>query len=140
LTGGVEIKAYLAATDAGRVINPHAFEQQVQGAVAQGIGYALCEQVILDEGRILNPNFDTYIIPTACDVPETTSLAVETFEPSGPFGMKGVGEVGANGPLPAVANALRDACGIHAVRAPLTAGSVLADLRRKRSILQEGRT
>ena len=139
LTGSVEIKAYLAATDAGRVINPHSFEQQVQGAVAQGIGYAICEQVVLDEGRILNPNFDTYIIPTASDVPETTSVAVETFEPSGPYGMKGVGEVGTNGPLPAAANALRDACGIHPVRTPLTAGSVLADLQRKASTLQDGR-
>ncbi|PKN05757.1 MAG: carbon monoxide dehydrogenase [Deltaproteobacteria bacterium HGW-Deltaproteobacteria-9] len=125
LTGIVEVKDYLAATEAGRVINPQSFEQQVQGAIAQGIGYALSEQVILKEGNILNPNFATYIIPTAPDIPEITSLAVEAYEPSGPYGMKGVGEVGTNGPLPAIANALADACGIAPVRSPLTAGYVL---------------
>ncbi len=131
LTGAVEVKEYLAATEAGRVINPQSFEQQVQGAIAQGIGYAICEQVLLKEGHILNPNFATYIIPTAPDIPEITSLAVEAYEPSGPYGMKGVGEVGTNGPLPAIANALADACGIEAVRSPLTAGYVLSCLRLK---------
>lgn len=128
LTGAVEVKEYLAATEAGRVINPQSFEQQVQGAVAQGIGYALSERIVVQEGRIMNPNFDTYIIPTAHDVPETTSVPVEAHEPSGPYGMKGVGEVGANGPLPAIANALRDGCGIHPVRSPLTAEYVMGCL------------
>ncbi len=131
LTGAVEVKDYLAATEAGRVINPQSFEQQVQGAIAQGIGYALSEQVILKEGRILNPNFATYIIPTAPDIPEITSVPVETYEPSGPYGMKGVGEVGTNGPLPAIANALADACGINPVCSPLTAGYVLSCLHRR---------
>lgn len=125
LTGTVEVKKYLAATEAGRIINPQSFEQQVQGAIAQGIGYALSEQVILKEGNILNPNFATYIIPTACDIPEITSQPVEDYEPSGPYGMKGVGEVGTNGPLPAIANAISDACGINSTRPPLTAEYVL---------------
>ena len=117
----------LAATEAGRVLNPQTFEQQVQGAVAQGIGYALFEDVVLKEGRIITPDFATYIIPGASDIPEITSLAVETYEPSGPYGMKGVGEVGVNGPLPAIANALTDACGIHMTRSPLTAERVLVE-------------
>ena len=131
LTGAVEVKEYLAATEAGRVINPQSFEQQIQGAIAQGIGYALSEQVILKEGHILNPNFATYTIPTAPDIPEITSLAVEMYEPSGPYGMKGVGEVGTNGPLPAIANALANACGINPICSPLTGGYVLECQRLK---------
>jgi CO/xanthine dehydrogenase Mo-binding subunit len=128
LTGGIAVKSYLAATEAGRVLNPQAFEQQVQGAIAQGIGYALSEEVILKKGRIVNPDFATYIIPGALDIPEMVSLAVEAFEPSGPYGMKGVGEVGMNGPLPAIACALADACGIHMTLSPLTAERVLTAL------------
>jgi CO/xanthine dehydrogenase Mo-binding subunit len=131
LTGAINVKAYLAATEAGRVLNPQAFEQQVQGAIAQGIGYALSEEVLLQEGRIANPDFATYIIPGAQDIPEIVSLVVEAYEPSGPYGMKGVGEVGMNGPLPAIAGALADACGIHITRSPLTAERVLAALQKQ---------
>jgi len=131
LTGAIDVKAYLAATEAGRILNPQTFEQQVQGAIAQGIGYALSEEVLLQEGRIVNPNFATYIIPGALDIPEIVSLAVEAFEPSGPYGMKGVGEVGMNGPLPAISGALADACGIHITRSPLTAQRVLSALQKQ---------
>ena len=128
LTGAIDVKAYLAATEAGRILNPQAFEQQVQGAIAQGIGYALSEEVLMQEGHIVNPDFATYIIPGSLDIPEMVSLAVETYEPTGPYGMKGVGEVGMNGPLPAIAGALADACGIHMTSSPLTAERVLAAL------------
>lgn len=130
LTGTIEVKAWLAATEAGRVLNPQGFEQQVQGAVAQGIGYGILEEVKLREGRILTPDFSAYILPGSLDVPEITSLVEEVLEPTGPYGMKGVGEVGANGPLPAIANALADGCGISMTRAPLTAERVLEALRR----------
>lgn len=131
LTGAIDVKAYLATTEAGRVLNPQTFEQQVHGAIAQGIGYALSEEVLLQEGRIMNPDFATYIIPGALDIPEIVSLAVEAYEPSGPYGMKGVGEVGMNGPLPAIAGALADACGIHMTRSPLTAERVLTALQKR---------
>jgi CO/xanthine dehydrogenase Mo-binding subunit len=132
LTGAVDVKAYLAATEAGCVINPQGFEQQVQGAVAQGIGYALSEEVKLEKGRVLTPDLATYIIPSAPDIPEMISLAVETEEPTGPYGMKGVGEVGTNAPLPAIAGAVARACGIEGLRrAPLTAERILEALRRK---------
>lgn len=125
LTGAIEVKAYAAATEAGRVLNPQTFTQQVQGAVAQGIGYALHEEIVMDRGRMLTPDFTTYHIPGALDVPEIDSRIVETWEPSGPYGMKGVGEVCANGPLPAIANALADACAIRLRRSPLTPERVL---------------
>jgi len=138
LTGAVEIRKYLAATEAGRVLNPQSFEQQIHGSIAQGIGYALCEQVLLTEGNILNPDFATYIIPTSCDIPEMLSLPVETYEPSGPYGMKGVGEVGTNGPLPAIANAVADACGINPTRSPLTAEYLLRSIKQKESTTGKG--
>jgi CO/xanthine dehydrogenase Mo-binding subunit len=139
LTGGIEVCSYLAATEAGRVLNPQGFEQQIQGAVAQGIGYALCEEVKLAGGRVLTPDLATYIIPGAPDIPEMTSFAIEDYEPSGPYGMKGVGEVGINGPLPAIANAAADACGIEITRAPLTAGRILEHLKRSKDE-QEGQS
>lgn len=139
LTGAVEVKEYLAVTEGGRVLNPQAYEQQIQGAVAQGIGYALCEEVQLRQGRILTPDFATYILPTAGDIPEIASLAVETWEESGPYGMKGVGEVGINGPLPAIANALAGACGIRISRAPVTAERLLAAMRAARRVGREDR-
>ncbi len=128
LTGKIEVHDYLALTEGGRVINPQSFEQQVHGAVAQGIGYALMEQVILEQGEILNPNFANYLLPTSLDLPDIESLAVETVEPTGPFGMKGIGEVGVNAPLPAIAAALEDAFGVRLTRSPLTAIRVLERL------------
>jgi len=125
LTGKIEVTEYLAVTDGGKVINPQGFEQQVHGSVAQGLGYALTEQLLLDRGAILNAGFADYILPTALDVPEIISVAAETFEHTGPFGMKGIGEVGTNGPLPAVANAVNDALGRRLTRSPLTASRVL---------------
>jgi CO/xanthine dehydrogenase Mo-binding subunit len=83
------------------------------------------EEVLLEQGRILNPNFTGYIIPTSLDVPEVTSICVETVESTGPFGMKGIGEVGTNAPLPAIAGAVEDAAGCRLRRSPLTAASVL---------------
>jgi len=125
LTGTLEVKAYLAVTDAGRVLNPQAYEQQVHGAIAQGVGYALCEEIKLREGRILTPDLATFIIPGAMDIPDMMSIPVETCETSGPYGMKGAGEVGINGPLPAIAGALAQACGVRLKTAPLTAERIL---------------
>ena len=128
LTGKVDVLNYLAVTEGGRVLNPQNFEQQVQGSVAQGIGYALTEEVLLREGAILNPSFANYIIPTSLDVPEIISLAVEADEPTGPFGMKGIGEVGTNGPLPAITSAVEDALKHSFNRPPLTPQRILNTL------------
>jgi CO/xanthine dehydrogenase Mo-binding subunit len=133
LTGCLDIRAYVAATDAGRVMNPQVYEQQVHGAIAQGIGYALSEEVQVREGRILTPDFTTYIIPASLDVPEMESLTAQTYESSGPYGMKGLGEVGTNGPLPAIANALADACGIRVTSAPLKAEKVLQAIEKSKT-------
>lgn len=128
LTGQVEVKQYVSFTEGGRVLNPQGFEQQVQGAVAQGIGYALFEKLHLNNGEICNPNFTNYILPTSMDIPEIASIAVDSVEPTGPFGMKGIGEVGMNGPLPAIAGGIEDALGVRLNESPFCAENILKHL------------
>ncbi len=130
LTGQIRVADYLAVTDGGRVINPGMYEQQIQGGVAQGLGYALYEDLQLDKGRVLSSDFSSYLIPGVLDLPDIVSIAWEGNETSGPFGMKGIGELAMNGPLPAVANALADACGLRICHAPLTPIRVLAALEK----------
>jgi len=131
LTGKVEVKRYLAVSDCGKVINPQTFEQQIHGGIAQGIGYAVCEDFIVEKGRIKTPDLSTYIIPTSMDIPEMDSIAVELEEETGPFGLKGAGEIGVDGPLPAVANAVADACGIRIFGSPMTGERILKALKEK---------
>ena len=126
LTGKVVVKTYLAVTDAGRVLNPQVYEQQIQGAVVQGIGYALTESFSVNGGQIVTGNLATYTIPTSMDIPEIISIAVEAEEESGPFGMKGAGEIAVSGPLPAIANAIVDGCNARVFRAPITGEKLLA--------------
>jgi CO/xanthine dehydrogenase Mo-binding subunit len=89
------------------------------------------EEFKAEEGKGKTINLSTYIIPTALDCPEMTSLAVEIPEPTGPFGLKGAGEIAIDGPLPAVANALAEACGVRIGQTPLTPERVLKALGKK---------
>jgi len=111
LTGRVRVCDYVCVTDGGRVLHRQGFDQQAQGGAAQGLGFALFEDFRLDAGRIQSRDLSTYLIPTALDLPDTVSLAVEGCEDSGPHGLKGVGEVGMNGPAPVMAAALRHCLG-----------------------------
>jgi len=131
LTGAVDVQRYLAVSDCGNVINPETYEQQIQGAIAQGLGYALSEDFDVTDGKVLTPDFSTYTIPTSADVPEIDSIPVQIYETTGPFGLKGVGEIATNGPLPVVANAVADACGVRIFRSPLTPERVLDAIRKK---------
>ena len=128
LTGRVEVCRYLAVTDAGRIINPQLCEQQIHGGIVQGLGYALMEDYRVSEGLGLTPNLTTYILPTTLDTPEMECIPVEMYEATGPFGLKGVGEIPISGPLPAVANAVARACGRRIPISPLTPERVLAAL------------
>ncbi len=128
LTGQVQCKGFVAVTDCGKIVNPQLFQQQMHGGIAQGLGYGLWEQFVVDQGRILTCDLATYIVPGAGDVPEMQCLAVNQAEPSGPFGLKGAGEIAMNGPAPAVANAVADACGVRVPSLPLTADKVLEAL------------
>ena len=132
-TGKVSIVDYVAAVDCGVAINPKLAEGQMEGAVLNGMSYALCEQMNFDErGRMLNPSFFDYKIFTTADAPPIKTILVETYEPTGPFGAKSIAEIGINGPLPAIANAIYDACGVRIKKAPFTPERVLAALMAKK--------
>ena len=125
LTGEISVEAVEAYLDGGRVISPAGFEGQSEGGVAQGIGYALFEEVLLDQGRVLNPNFNRYLLPTSLDVPrELRTVAVEVLEPTGPFGAKGISETATVGVAPAILGALHDALGVRFTRLPVRAEAV----------------
>ena len=113
LTGSVSVKRYLVVSDCGRMINPQIFQQQENGGVAQGIGYGLYENMIVKQGKILTQDFSTYILPTSLDIPDMQSITVDRDEKYGPYGLKGAGEVAIDAPLPAIANAVYDACGVR---------------------------
>lgn len=129
-TGHVKVVNFVAATDCGNLINPALAESQVEGGVAQGLGYALMEDLVCDEdGQVLNPRLSGYRIPTATEMPPITSVWVETDDPRGPYGAKGLGEMGLVPTAAAVSNAIYDATGARLVEIPMTPERVLAAMR-----------
>jgi CO/xanthine dehydrogenase Mo-binding subunit len=126
-TGHVAIVRYTAAQDVGRAIHPSYVEGQIQGGVAQGIGWALNEEYVFDaEGAMENPGFLDYRVPVASDLPMIDAVLVEVPNPRHPFGAKGVGEAPIVPPLAAVANAVRDALGVRMCDLPLSPPKIRA--------------
>ena len=119
--GKVRVKKVWAVHDSGKIINPQLAAAQVHGGVAMGVGYALGEQMLFDEktGAPLNNNFLDYKIPTSMDVPEIQALFVETQEPTGPFGNKGLAEPPILAQAPAVRNAILHATGVATYEIPM---------------------
>ena len=98
--------------------------------MAQGLGYALIEELVLDAaGRPVNPNFLDYKIFSALDMPKLTTILIETDEPLGPYGAKSISEVPINGPAPAIANAIYNAVGIRLRKLPMRPEDVLCALK-----------
>lgn len=120
----------VTAIDCGVPVNPVTASGQVEGAMAQALGYALTEKLVLDDaGRPLNGRLGPYWIFRADDMPETEVYFVETVEPSGPFGAKAAAEVGMDGVAPAVRNAVLDAVGVGINEIPLTPERVWRAIR-----------
>lgn len=120
-TGHVEVTRLAAAADTGRPINPVNCLQQIEGGALHAIGTTLLEELIVDDrGRMLNPNFHDYKIPTAMDAPEILASLVEAPHKDGPFGAKGIGEIVTTSVLPAIGNAIEDAVGIRIRDLPIT--------------------
>jgi nicotinate dehydrogenase large molybdopterin subunit len=132
-TGRVEVLRMLAAHDVGRVIHPVNLTGQIQGAVMMGLGYALCEEVCLDQGRIVNDGFKDYHIPTSLDGPELQVLLVESPEPTGPFGAKGVAEPALLPTAPAIHNAVARALGQRIMVNPISCERVWRVLNQRRT-------
>jgi CO/xanthine dehydrogenase Mo-binding subunit len=128
-TGVVKVLRITAAHDVGRVINRLGIEGQVEGGIAQGIGYALTEELKLDDGRVLNPTFTDYKLCTTTDLPQLDISFVETSDPAGPFGAKGIGESPMIPVAAAIANAVYDATGVRFTELPMTPERVLTKLR-----------
>ena len=124
-TGQVRVLHLVSAVDCGVPINPMHAEGQVEGAVAQGLGFALSEEMVLDDmGRMVNANLRDYKIFGPVDMPKLTTILVRTDEPLGPYGAKSVSEVPINGVAPAVANAIYDAIGVRFQSLPIRAEEV----------------
>ena len=132
-TGQTRVVHVWSGHDTGRVINPTTGEGQVEGGVVQGLGYALVEEHALREGRILNDQFSTYIIPTTLDTPDIHAILVESEFPWGPYGAKGLGETPIIGVAPAVTAAIHHATGARLSTIPATPERVWAALRRGRT-------
>jgi CO/xanthine dehydrogenase Mo-binding subunit len=128
-TGHVTVLRYTATQDVGRAIHPSYVEGQIQGGVAQGIGWALNEEYIYDkQGRMDNPGFLDYRVPVASDMPMIDAVIVEVPNPRHPFGVRGVGEVPIVPPMAAVANAIHAATGARLRDLPMAPPKVLAAL------------
>jgi CO/xanthine dehydrogenase Mo-binding subunit len=131
-TGHVTILRATLAQDVGRAIHPSYVEGQMQGGVAQGIGWALNEEYIYDKnGRLDNPGFLDYRIPVCSDLPMLDTVMIEVPHPGHPFGVKGVGEVPIVPPMAAVANAIKAAIGVRMESLPMSPPKVLAALDAK---------
>ncbi|HBP84119.1 MAG TPA: xanthine dehydrogenase family protein molybdopterin-binding subunit, partial [Gammaproteobacteria bacterium] len=129
ITGHVRVSRAWSALDVGRAINPTLVEVQIEGALVQGLGYALFEEMVWDSGRLSNPTLMDYKVPTIVEMPDVIeSIIVESPEPDGPFGAKGAGEIGINAVAAAIANAINQATGARHYHLPMTSERVLNGL------------
>jgi xanthine dehydrogenase molybdenum-binding subunit len=129
-TGVVRILKMIAAHDVGRAINPMLLEGQLEGGLSMGIGYALLEKLVVDHGEVKNPTFLDYKMPTVKDMPPLELVIVETDDPAGPFGAKGVSESGAIPTAAAIGNAVADALGCRLYEVPMQPELVLDAIQK----------
>jgi len=129
-SGGVRVLKVVAAHDVGRAINPQAVVGQMEGGVVMGMGYALSEELVLEEGQVRNADLRRYRLPRAPLIPEVIPILVEAYHHEGPFGAKGVGEITSIPTAPAITNAVHAATGVRITRLPATPERVLEALRR----------
>jgi nicotinate dehydrogenase medium molybdopterin subunit len=133
-TGEIEVLRIVASHDCGTAINPMLVEGQVEGGVSMGVGFAIHEEILFnDKGVQMNPNLTNYIMPTSLDMPEVEVDIVDNYDPSGPFGAKGVGEPTLVPTAAAIANAIYDAVGVRIKTLPATAEKVHAAMKAKRA-------
>jgi CO/xanthine dehydrogenase Mo-binding subunit len=115
----VRVVHLATAQDVGRTLNPLQVQGQIEGGCAQGVGLAVMEELVLDEGVIRNASFTDYLIPTTLDMPDVSITLIEQPEPGAPFGAKGVGEPPTISSTPAVVGAIRAATGRRLTRVPV---------------------
>jgi CO/xanthine dehydrogenase Mo-binding subunit len=116
----IRVEDFVAVQEVGKVINPTLATGQIEGGVAQAIGWATSEEVVWREGRMANAQMTNYIMPTSMDLPPIRVFFEEVPYPNGPAGAKGIGELPMDGGAPAIANAVSQALGVHVGRVPIT--------------------
>jgi CO/xanthine dehydrogenase Mo-binding subunit len=126
------IEDFVAVQDVGQVIHPVMAAGQIEGGVAQGIGFALYEKVVWNDGRMLNHQMTNYIIPTAADVPPIRVYFVGDSDACEP---KGLGELPMDGPAPAIVNAIEDAIGVSINRVPLMPEDLMRIAERSKLVV-----
>jgi len=132
-TGQVSFKQFIVAIDSGKILNPITYQGQVAGGTVYGLGYALMEEMPVEEGRVQTVHFGDYKIPTMKDLPQLTTIFMEEGEGPAPYHGKAIGET-ANCPVAAaVANAVADAVGARVTSLPVTAEKVLTALKSQTS-------
>ncbi len=133
-TGHVRLVDVTCVDDVGRAINPQQIQGQIEGAVVQAAGYAILENFVMKEGRVLTPYLSNYLIPTILDVPERVkSVILEYAEPNGPWGVRGMAEMPYLPLAPAIAAAIKDATGVWIDEFPYTPDRVLKALKEARN-------
>ena len=130
-TGKVQVLKMITAYDIGKAINPISVEGQIEGGTIQGLGYAIMEEMIHNDGVVVNPNLADYYIPTSLDVPEIKTIIVEYPGRLGPFGAKVIGEPPIVLPAPAIVNAIDNAIGVRLTEIPATPNRVLTAIKNR---------
>ncbi|MFC1510354.1 xanthine dehydrogenase family protein molybdopterin-binding subunit [Candidatus Omnitrophota bacterium] len=130
-TGEIKILDLWDAHDIGKAINPSSVESQIEGSLAMGLGYTFREDLTFKNGKVANPNFAQYKVPRTIDMPRINTILIETIDPQGPFGAKGMGEAALLPTAAAIANAVYDAVGIRLKELPFIPEKVIKALKNK---------
>jgi CO/xanthine dehydrogenase Mo-binding subunit len=134
-TGKLKLLRYVTAVDVGKAISVLGCRQQLAGAAITGMGQALFEELVYDNGQMINPNFIDYILPSLGDMPQTIEpILVEVPHKEGPFGAKGIGETALIPVAPAIANAVFDAVGVRIKDLPIKAEKIFLALEEKKDL------
>ncbi len=137
-TGQVKVLKMWDAHDIGKAINPQSVEGQIEGSIAMGIGYTFYEDLKFRNGRVVNPNFANYRLPKSIGAIPIETIMIETNDPEGPFGAKGMGEASLLPTSAAIANAIEDAIGVRMKELPITPDKILKAIKEKEELSKQG--
>jgi CO/xanthine dehydrogenase Mo-binding subunit len=130
-TGEISILKFTTAHDSGVVLNPLGYQGQVNGGFQHGLGYAIMEELVVEDGRVTTLSFGDYKMPTVADMPPLETVILPSDHGEGPYNIRGIGEAPCIPVAPAIANAVADAVGVRVRDLPITAVKVYQGLRRK---------
>jgi carbon-monoxide dehydrogenase large subunit len=133
-TGAVHLRRFVSAHDVGTIINPLTHQGQIDGATIMGLGQAVMEELVMENGQITNNNLGDYKMPTVADIPELKTVLVRSTGGVGPLDSKPIGEFANNGPPAAVANAVADAVGVRLFEIPVTAERIYRELKHPQAL------